>query len=191
MDLKSITHWEDYSRAKDTMTVHTSIPEAPWYIVESDDKRASRLNMINHLLTSIDYVEVGRPDAEDAQAPQAGRLRAPAARPRALRARPRRDAHDVGTPSCPSRPARSGRSGRTERVRSASQHAGEDLRELVGRARRDRRAEGRQRLGLVVVVGRDAVVGQRQQDEHAARRRGPSRRPASAAPSGRRPRTGR
>jgi polyphosphate kinase 2 len=62
MDLKSITHWEDYSRAKDEMMIHTSIPEAPWYTVESDDKRAARLNMINHLLTSIDYVAVERPD---------------------------------------------------------------------------------------------------------------------------------
>ena len=70
MDLKSITHWEDYSRAKDTMTVHTSIPEAPWYIVESDDKRASRLNMINHLLTSIDYVEVGRPELKMPKRPK-------------------------------------------------------------------------------------------------------------------------
>ena len=61
MDLKSITHWEDYSRAKDEMTLYTSIPEAPWYTVESDDKRAARLNMISHLLGSIDYEDVGRP----------------------------------------------------------------------------------------------------------------------------------
>ena len=40
MDLESITRWEDYSRAKDEMFVHTDIPEAPWYVVESDDKRA-------------------------------------------------------------------------------------------------------------------------------------------------------
>jgi polyphosphate kinase 2 len=36
MDLESITRWEDYSRAKDEMMAHTDIPEAPWYIVESD-----------------------------------------------------------------------------------------------------------------------------------------------------------
>jgi polyphosphate kinase len=61
MDLKSITHWEDYSRAKDEMMAHTSIPEAPWYTVESDDKRAARINMISHLLSTIDYYDVGRP----------------------------------------------------------------------------------------------------------------------------------
>ena len=95
MDLGSITHWEDYSRAKDNMTVHTSIPEAPWYIVESDDKRAARLNMINHLLTSIDYVDVGRPEARAAQAPEVDRVRATATRPRALRPGPRGDAHGL------------------------------------------------------------------------------------------------
>ena len=39
MDLESITRWEDYSRAKDEMMVHTDIPEAPWYVVESDVKK--------------------------------------------------------------------------------------------------------------------------------------------------------
>ena len=51
MDLESITRWEDYSRAKDEMFVHTDIPEAPWYVVESDDKRRARINMIAHLLS--------------------------------------------------------------------------------------------------------------------------------------------
>src|SRR6202012_6137503 len=46
MDLQSILHWEDYSRAKDEMFVHTDTPEAPWNVVESDDKRRARINMI-------------------------------------------------------------------------------------------------------------------------------------------------
>jgi polyphosphate kinase len=61
MDLESITKWEDYSKAKDDMLVHTDVPEAPWYIVESDDKRRARINMIAHLLSTIDYKEVQRP----------------------------------------------------------------------------------------------------------------------------------
>ena len=89
MDLKSITHWEDYSRAKDEMMLHTSIPEAPWYTVESDDKRAARLNMIAHLLSTVEYYDVGRPEAEVAEASHVVPLRAPAARPGPLRARPR------------------------------------------------------------------------------------------------------
>lgn len=58
MDLESITRWEDYSRAKDEMFVQTDTPEAPWYVVESEDKRRARLNMIAHLLSTIDYRDV-------------------------------------------------------------------------------------------------------------------------------------
>ncbi|MFJ1967335.1 polyphosphate kinase 2 [Streptomyces sp. NPDC087903] len=58
MDLESITRWEAYSRAKDEMMVHTDISEAPWYVVESDDKRRARLNMIAHLLDSVPYRDV-------------------------------------------------------------------------------------------------------------------------------------
>jgi polyphosphate kinase len=60
MDMESITRWEDYSRAKDEMFVHTDIAEAPWYVVESDDKRRARINMIAHLLSTISYYEVQR-----------------------------------------------------------------------------------------------------------------------------------
>jgi polyphosphate kinase len=61
MDLQSITHWEDYSRAKDEMFVHTDIPEAPWYVVESEDKRRGRINMISHLLSTLAYHDVQQP----------------------------------------------------------------------------------------------------------------------------------
>jgi len=61
MDLQSIARWEDYSRAKDEMLVHTDIPESPWYVVEADDKRRARLNMIHHLLSTIPYVAEPRP----------------------------------------------------------------------------------------------------------------------------------
>ena len=60
----SITRWEDYSRAKDTMFVHTDIPEAPWFEVPSIDKRRSRINMIAHLLSRIPYEMVERPEVE-------------------------------------------------------------------------------------------------------------------------------
>ena len=52
-DLESITRWEDYSRAKDDMFAATDLPESPWWTIESDDKRASRLNTISHLLSEI------------------------------------------------------------------------------------------------------------------------------------------
>ncbi|HEV3381746.1 MAG TPA: polyphosphate kinase 2 [Trebonia sp.] len=61
MDLESISRWEDYSRAKDDMFVQTDIPEAPWNVVESDDKRRARINMIAHLLSTIPYHDVPEP----------------------------------------------------------------------------------------------------------------------------------
>ncbi|HEY3507246.1 MAG TPA: polyphosphate kinase 2 [Actinocatenispora sp.] len=60
MDVESITRWEDYSRAKDEMFVQTDVPGAPWYVVDSDDKRRARVNMIAHLLSTVPYHEVRR-----------------------------------------------------------------------------------------------------------------------------------
>src|SRR6266567_3265802 len=61
MDLESISRWEEYSRSKDEMFLHTDIPEAPWNVAEAEGKRRARINMIAHLLSSIPYVEVQRP----------------------------------------------------------------------------------------------------------------------------------
>jgi len=54
-DLQSITRWEDYSRAKDAMFDATDSAHAPWWTIDSDDKRAARLNAINHLLSQVPY----------------------------------------------------------------------------------------------------------------------------------------
>ncbi|MBN9107619.1 MAG: polyphosphate kinase 2 [Pseudonocardia sp.] len=61
MDLESITRWDSYSQAKDDMLVHTDTESSPWWVVEAEDKRAARLNMIHHLLTSIPWQPVQRP----------------------------------------------------------------------------------------------------------------------------------
>jgi polyphosphate kinase len=55
MDLESITRWDDYSQAKDEMLVHTDTDVSPWYVVEAEDKRRARLNMIHHLLQSVPW----------------------------------------------------------------------------------------------------------------------------------------
>jgi polyphosphate kinase 2 len=60
-DLFSRSHWVDYSRAKDEMFVHTDISEAPWYVVEADDKPRARINTIAHLLSLIPYEKVDHP----------------------------------------------------------------------------------------------------------------------------------
>jgi len=62
MDVESINRWEDYSRAKDEMMLHTDTPTNRWFVVESDIKKHARLNMIAHLLSSIPYTEVPAPD---------------------------------------------------------------------------------------------------------------------------------
>lgn len=64
MDLESVYRWEDYSRAKDEMMVHTDTPVSPWYVVESDIKKHARLNMMNHLLSSIEYYDVEEPKVD-------------------------------------------------------------------------------------------------------------------------------
>ncbi len=60
MDLESQARWVDYSRAKDEMFVYTDLPGSPWNVVESDQKRNSRINCISHLLATIPY-ERGHP----------------------------------------------------------------------------------------------------------------------------------
>jgi hypothetical protein len=64
IDLESRARWVEYSRAKDEMFRRTDIPEAPWWVVEADDKRRARLNCIAHLLTAIDYRDLTPPPPE-------------------------------------------------------------------------------------------------------------------------------
>jgi len=58
MDLKSRSRWVEYSRAKDDMFKYTDIKQAPWWVVNSDDKKRARLNCISHLLTQIPYQDL-------------------------------------------------------------------------------------------------------------------------------------
>ena len=58
MDLQSRIRWEDYTKAKEDMLERTNIPEAPWYIVEGNDKKRARLNCIDHFLQQIPYEPV-------------------------------------------------------------------------------------------------------------------------------------
>jgi polyphosphate kinase 2 len=58
MDVQSRTRWVDYSKAKDEMFAHTDIKQAPWYVVDADDKKRARLNCIRHLLSLIPYKDL-------------------------------------------------------------------------------------------------------------------------------------
>ncbi len=55
MDIKSYTHWDDYSKARDDMFATTDTSWAPWYVARSEDKQRVRLNIIAHLLSRIPY----------------------------------------------------------------------------------------------------------------------------------------
>jgi polyphosphate kinase 2 len=78
MDLESINRWESYSQAKDDMFTMTDIPEAPWFVVESDDKERARINMIAHLLSTIPYHDVPEPVLELPRRPRStGYVRPP------------------------------------------------------------------------------------------------------------------
>jgi polyphosphate kinase 2 len=58
MDLQSRARWVEYSKAKDDMFASTDIKQAPWYVVNSDDKRRARLNCISHLLSLVPYKDL-------------------------------------------------------------------------------------------------------------------------------------
>ncbi|MBF2001389.1 MAG: polyphosphate kinase 2 [Synechococcales cyanobacterium M58_A2018_015] len=64
MDLESRNRWVEYSKAKDAMFAHTNIPEAPWFTIEADEKRRSRLNCIHHLLSKVPYEDMTPPPVE-------------------------------------------------------------------------------------------------------------------------------
>jgi len=78
MDLESRMQWLEYSKAKDTMFSHTDIKQAPWYVVDADDKRRARLNCISHLLTQIPFEDITPAPAELPARPEAtGYVRPP------------------------------------------------------------------------------------------------------------------
>ncbi len=58
MDIKSRDKWEEYSKAKDRMFDYTDIKQAPWYVVNSDDKKRARLNCISHIIDSIPHEDI-------------------------------------------------------------------------------------------------------------------------------------
>ena len=58
MDMQSRSRWVEYSKAKDEMFAHTDIKQAPWYVVNADNKRCARLNCISHLLNTIRYEDL-------------------------------------------------------------------------------------------------------------------------------------
>jgi polyphosphate kinase 2 len=63
-DVEARARWVDYAEAKDEMFAHTDRKDSPWYVVEADDKRTARLNLISHLLEQIPYERLDHEDVE-------------------------------------------------------------------------------------------------------------------------------
>ena len=55
MDLEAQSRWVDYAEAKDAMFRFSDTPTSPWWVVDADDKKAARLNVIAHLLGVLPY----------------------------------------------------------------------------------------------------------------------------------------
>ena len=64
IDLEARAHWVDYSEAKDNMFAFTDTKDSPWWVVEADDKRTARLNLISHLLSLIPYEHIHMSDVK-------------------------------------------------------------------------------------------------------------------------------
>ncbi|HJV66950.1 MAG TPA: polyphosphate kinase 2 [Geomonas sp.] len=77
MDLKSYSHWDDYTKARDEMFAATDTAWAPWFVARSDDKKRMRLNLIKHLLSKIPYKEAPREKVELPQRKKIAKYKSP------------------------------------------------------------------------------------------------------------------
>ena len=78
MDLESRARWVEYSIAKDEMFAHTDTKQSPWFVVEADDKRRARLNVISHLLSLVPYGDLTPEEIElPPRQPDRGYVRPP------------------------------------------------------------------------------------------------------------------
>ncbi|HRO61355.1 MAG TPA: polyphosphate kinase 2 [Burkholderiaceae bacterium] len=64
IDLKARELYADYGRARDAMFEATHTKAAPWHVVDFNDQRRGRLNLIRHLLDQIPDYHVPPPTIE-------------------------------------------------------------------------------------------------------------------------------
>jgi polyphosphate kinase len=55
VDLASLDKWADYTRAKESMFLHTDTSDSPWTVIKSDCKKRARLNAMRYLLHRLPY----------------------------------------------------------------------------------------------------------------------------------------
>ncbi|MDH4016326.1 MAG: polyphosphate kinase 2 [Actinomycetota bacterium] len=69
-DLKSYSKHYDYCRARDKMLHATDTSWAPWWVVDNNNKKRGRLNLISHLLTQVPYTPLESSDVKMPKAPK-------------------------------------------------------------------------------------------------------------------------
>jgi polyphosphate kinase 2 len=77
-DLKSYSRHFQYCRARDAMLASTDTAWAPWFVVDNDDKKRGRLNIISHLLSRIPYEPMRPSDVAMPKRPRPNGYVAPA-----------------------------------------------------------------------------------------------------------------
>ena len=80
MDEEALLRFDDYSRARDNMLFNTDTPHAPWTVVNSNEKKRARLEVIRHVLSSMPYAGKD-PDVAHAPDPRVVRAAAEVIRP--------------------------------------------------------------------------------------------------------------
>ncbi|HEX7059053.1 MAG TPA: polyphosphate kinase 2 [Solirubrobacterales bacterium] len=78
VDVEARARWVDYAEAKDEMFAYTDTKDSPWFVVEADDKRTARLNLISHLLDQIPYERVDHEKIELPERQERAYVRPPA-----------------------------------------------------------------------------------------------------------------
>ena len=61
IDLEARKRYAEYGRARDAMFKATHTRHAPWFVVDFNDQRRGRLNLIRHLLEQVPDTRVPRP----------------------------------------------------------------------------------------------------------------------------------
>jgi polyphosphate kinase len=67
IDLASLDKWDAYTEAKEAMFFFTDVPDAPWTVVKSNDKKRARIEAMRYVLSRVPYEDkddnlVGQPD---------------------------------------------------------------------------------------------------------------------------------
>jgi hypothetical protein len=55
VDVASLDKWDEYTRSKEAMFMHTDTADSPWTVIKSDCKKRARLNAMRYVLHKLPY----------------------------------------------------------------------------------------------------------------------------------------